>query len=201
MNLHADSPYWGLEIADWEEKTEALVAEHPLKSQELVEVTLQAWDDIFTSAIGTSAFQVGVDVFPPPQIMGFLLHELIALELTHRYPRAWRGAETASEKDLMYIPDTKYSVEIKTSSSRGKIFGNRSYAQEAQSFKKSKSGYYLAINFEKFTPQRKRPSITRVRFGWLDHGDWLGQTAATGQQARLDADVDRFKLLDLLLPK
>ena len=201
MNLHADSPYQDLKIADWQEKTRALVAEHPLKSRELVEVTLKAWDDIFSSAIGTRAFQVGADVFPPPQIMGFLLHELVGLELAHRYPGIWRGAETAGEKDLTYIPDARYSVEIKTSSSRGKIFGNRSYAQEAQTLKKSKSGYYLAINFEKFTPQRKRPGITRVRFGWLDHGDWLGQTAATGQQARLGADVDRFKLLDLLLPK
>ncbi|MGK7921714.1 MAG: ScaI family restriction endonuclease [Trichodesmium sp.] len=38
-----------------------------------------------------------------------------------------------------------------------------------------------------------------VRFGWLDQDDWQGQVAATGQQARLSSDVERYKLLELPL--
>lgn len=120
------------------------------------------------------------------------------MEFAHRYPGVWRREETADEKDLVYIPDQDYSIEVKASSSVKSIFGNRSYAQEAASAKKSKSGYYLAINFEKFV-SAKRPEITLVRFGWLDHFDWIGQAAATGQQARLDPNAERHKLLRLPL--
>jgi hypothetical protein len=33
-----------------------------------------------------------------------------------------------------------------------------------------------------------------IRFGWLDHSDWMGQKAATGQQARLDPFAEKSKL-------
>lgn len=97
------------------------------------------------------------------------------------------------------MTDKHFSFEIKTSSSARSIFGNRSYAQKADTTKKSKSGYYLAINFEKFTKIHQQPSIKLVRFGWLDHEDWMGQAAATGQQARLNRDVELYKLLELPL--
>ncbi len=90
---------------------------------------------------------------------------------------------------------------MKTSSSKRSIYGNRSYTQKSTTsrrMKKNKSGYYLAINFEKLSksnPPTERPKITLVRFGWLDQDDWQGQVAATGQQARLSSDVERYKLL------
>jgi len=37
--------------------------------------------------------------------------------------------------------------------------------------------------------------LTRIRFGWLDHSDWAGQVAPTGQQAHLSADVVQNKLI------
>jgi hypothetical protein len=131
--------------------------------------------------------------------MGFFLHELIPLQLESEYPAIWRRNAIASEKDLVYIPDDTFSIEIKTSSSSRSIYGNRSYAQVGQSSRKAKSGYYLAINFQKFSSKLLRPTITTVRFGWLDHEDWQGQTAATGQQARLSPAVERYKLLKLPL--
>lgn len=100
---------------------------------------------------------------------------------------------------MVFIPDDRFSIEIKTSSSPRNIYGNRSYAQTGQPPKKSKSGYYLAINFEKFTPGIKNPRILLVRFGWLDHEGWIGQSAATGQQARLSPAVERNKLITLPL--
>ena len=144
-------------------------------------------------------FKIGEDLFPRPQVMGFFLHELIPLELECRYPELWRREQQSDEKDIVYKPDRQYSVEIKTSSSARNIYGNRSYAQKTKSNKKSKSGYYLAINFQKFTSKVTSPKIVLVRFGWLDHADWQGQAAASGQQARLSSDVEKYKLLTLPL--
>jgi hypothetical protein len=192
------SPYHGLSVSAWEERTRELISEHPLDTAEIYEVVLKVWADIFSSGIGSKPFRIGQDLFPRPQIMAYFLHELIPLEFARRYAGVWRREETADEKDLVYVPDPKYSIEIKTSSSAKSIFGNRSYAQETENPKKSKSGYYLAINFQKFAATQQ-PQIIAVRFGWLDHSDWIGQAAATGQQARLDPDVERYKLLKLPL--
>jgi hypothetical protein len=191
------SPYLGIAAEDWPERTRALVDEHPLGRQELVDVVLASWHSIFESSIGPKGFKMGPDIQPKPQILAFFLHELIALELVVRHPKLWRGEEDAKDKDLVYIPNDHYSIEVKTSSHLSQIFGNRSYAQEGKSSKKSKSGYYLAINFEKLTKQHLSPRIRRIRFGWLDHSDWTGQTAATGQQSRLSPSVERGKLLTL----
>jgi hypothetical protein len=192
------SPYHKLPTAKWQKKTQELIESHPLSITELVDVVLQSWKAIFESKIGPHEFQIGKQLFPVPQIMGFFLHELIALELTARHEGEWRGDQTADEKDLVYILDAKFSIEIKTSSHKTKVFGNRSYAQAATTdWKKSKSGYYLAVNFEKFTKADPIPNIRLVRFGWLDHTDWIGQTSATGQQAHLDPLTDRVKLLEI----
>ena len=189
------SPYAGVDPKLWEQTTRILVKKHPLGTDEIVRVTLKSWDDIFESQFGSKPFRIGVHIFPRPQIMSFLLHELIPLQLNAEYPKTWRGDESANEKDLVYVPDQQYSVEIKASSSGARIYGNRSYAQPSVNAKKSKSGYLLAINFEKFSKNNGNPRIRRIRFGWLDHVDWLGQSAATGQQARLNKVAEQTKLL------
>lgn len=196
--MSGTSPYAGLSPIQWADKTRELIDAHPLGDDEIVEVTLGAWEAIFTSKIGGKGFQIGKHLYPKPQIMGFFLHELIPLEFSSRYPNDWRGELTAADKDLVHIPDDKFSVEIKTSSHKSQIFGNRSYAQKGNTHKKSKSGYYLAVNFGKFSGKGSaQPAIHRIRFGWLDDTDWTGQTAATGQQARLSSDVEQGKLLRL----
>ena len=163
----------------------------------MVAVVIDSWDSILETRLGTGKHQIGVDVFPIPQIMAFLLHELIPLELGHQKPGMWRRDNTSNEKDVVYMPDDQYSFEIKASSSRTGIFGNRSYAQPSPDAKKHKAGYYLAVNFEGFRDRRIKPRITLVRFGWLDHTDWIAQRAATGQQARLDVQARDNKLLSL----
>ena len=188
------SPYTGLQPADWSAKTNELISRYPLEMAELVEVVQRSWEGVFASKIGTKRFQIGKHIFPKPQIIAFFLHELIPLELTSRYPGVWRGEETSADKDVVYVPDHSYSMEIKTSSHASQIFGNRSYAQTGGKGKKSKSGYYLAVNFDKSIKGSPEPRLRRIRFGWLDHSDWQGQTAATGQQARLSSEVERVKL-------
>jgi hypothetical protein len=191
------SPYLGLDQTKWKAVTARLVRDHPLRTDELVEVVKIAWDGIFETRI--AGFQIGKEIEPQPQIMGFLLHELIPLEFKRRYPKDWRGQKTKAEKDLVYIPDAANSVEIKTSSNASQIFGNRSYAQpgvDGQIGRKGKSGYYLTINFDKFG-DAGRPELRVIRFGWLDHEDWIAQRAATGQQARVRPEAYASKLVEL----
>ncbi len=143
--------------------------------------------------------------------MAYFLHELVPLELGRRHIDVWRRELTVGEKDIVYIPDPSYSVEIKTSSHASKVFGNRSYSQETATGKKEKSGYYLTINFESFYEvktvrkvrvviERPSPKITAIGFGWIDHSDWAGQKAESGQQASLTEDAYAYKLVRIYPP-
>lgn len=189
------SPYDGLAPSAWRARTDELIAKHPLDMDDTRDVVLATWASIFRSNIGTQGFVIGRDILPSPQIMAFLLHELIPLELQARRPNDWRRDTASDEKDLVYVPDPSLSVEIKASSHARQIFGNRSYAQPSTAAKKSKSGYYLAVNFEKFDASGRTPEIRMIRFGWLDHTDWIAQVAQTGQQAHVSAEADATKLV------
>ena len=164
-----------------------LIDQHPLKST-LATVVLQAWDIILDSKIGD--FRIGKDIFPEPQIMGFFLHDVIALLL--------------AKQDIHNLLNDTLSIEIKTSSSSDRIFANRSYAQPQKGDeKKNKDGYFLVINFEKFTGPDVKPRITLVRMAYLSHADWIAQKASTGQQAHLSAETYRnnFETLYALSPE
>ncbi|MFZ1552041.1 MAG: ScaI family restriction endonuclease, partial [Anaerolineae bacterium] len=91
------SPYLGLPIESWENRTRELIDEHPLEMIEINDVVLKVWNDIFSSGIGSKPFKIGEDLFPRPQIMAYFLHELIPLEFSRRYPGTWRREETADE--------------------------------------------------------------------------------------------------------
>jgi hypothetical protein len=188
------SPFENHMVANWDAVTQQLIDEHPLDEREIVDVVLEAWDKIMLTKIG-GKLQIGVDVFPSPQIMGNYLHLLIAAILQERHPNEWRGEVDKSDKDVVYIPNDEYSIEIKTSS-QNSIYGNRSYGQDNSdnSSGKQKFGFYLAINFEKFTQSNTHPQIKRIKFGWIDHEDWKAQVAATGQNSTLDKDAWNHKL-------
>lgn len=180
--------------SEWQKVTDSLVSYHPLNSKEIVSVVLQSWDDIFNSKIGS--FYIGKEIFPPPQIMSFLLHELVAHYLSLKYKDLYRVGVAKNEKDIHHVKDESLSVEIKASSHPSQIFGNRSYAQPSSGQgQKDKDGYYITINFEKFSKDlSRRPEILIIRFGCLEHTDWIAQKASTGQQARLGTDVYKYKL-------
>ena len=190
-----ESPYEGRPRNEWPTITVNLVCNHPLLP-ELADVVLESWDAIFESKIG--GFDIGKDIFPAPQIMGFFLHELIALFLSKRHAGEYRIGSPHVEKDVHCINDPDFSFEIKTSSDATQIFGNRSYAQPTSGNEsKLKDGFMLAVNFEKFSPGNTRPRIKLIRFGYLEHSDWVAQSAATGQQARLTPDIYRTKFVKL----
>lgn len=187
------SPYKGVDVNNWANVTNNLIKDHPLKEDFLIKTILDSWASILNTTI--DIYTIGKDIFPSPQTMSFFLHELIPLKIQQRYPDEWRTEITSADKDIVCIKDPKYSIEIKASSSKRNIYGNRSYSQKTDVSKKSKSGYYLAINFEKYDDKSTNsPKITMIRFGWIDHGDWQGQKTSSGQQARLSPDVELRKL-------
>ena len=191
------SPYSNHTKNNWYSVTEDLINKHPLKEDDMVDIVLSAWNDIFETSIGKNGFKIGIDIFPKPQVVGALMHELIPAEISARFPRIWRGEEKAEDKDIVHIPDDRFSIELKTSSNKNSIFGNRSYAQAPTTSKKGKDGYYIAVNFEKFSKSNPKPNINIIRFGWLDHTDWIAQTAASGQQARLAPETYELKFKTL----
>lgn len=192
-----NSPYENVPISDWKDVTESLIDAHPLSEEDIVNAVLQSWDKILRTKIGDE-LQIGVDIFPSPQIMGNYLHEIIPVILSKKYPELWRKESEKSDKDLVYIPNDSFSIEIKTSSNKNNIYGNRSYGQAEgdNTSGKSKSGYYITVNFEDIKKVNP-PKILRIRFGWIDHSDWKAQAAASGQQASLSIEArdNKLKLL------
>lgn len=192
------SPYDSLPESEWRAKTIELVNDHPLSTDTIIDTVLEAWDGILKTKIADE-LQIGMDIFPSPQILGNYLHELIPVILEKKYPGVWARDLEKKDKDLVYKPDSYYSAEIKTSSNPNNIFGNASYGQEdsANASSKSKDGYYLAVNFEKFNPNDSSflPQIKKIRFGWLDHSDWHSQSASSGQAATISTTVRDNKLL------
>jgi hypothetical protein len=178
--------------------TDALLADYPVPRDTIVEIVLDQWASIFESGIGKHALKIGTHIFPKPQIMGDYLHELIPYEFAARYPDKWRRDSSGNDKDLVWVDDPdQWSTEIKTSSHQSQVFGNRSYAQPGKS-RKTKSGLYLTVNFEKWAEcLPDLPSIRIIRLGWLDHTDWIAQKAATGQQARIRPEAYAGKLATL----
>jgi hypothetical protein len=188
------SPYDGVVTQDWKSVTQKLIDSHPLDEKELVDVVLTSWNSIFASRFGTASFTIGKQIFPKPQIMGFLLHELIPLEIEARHSNEWKVDEDKNDKDCVCVGNNYHSFEIKTSSNPTKIFGNRSYAQASSNGRKAKDGFYLTVNFDKVDKSGKQSDIRLIRFGWLDSTDWRGQKAATGQQSNLPPEVYDGKL-------
>ena len=194
-----ESPYKNLPVENWKSKTEELINKHPLKNK-IVEIVLKSWDDIFKSKVGS--FTIGKEITPSPQIMSFFLHELVAHYLSLEYPKEYKVGESKTEKDIHNMKKPELGIEIKASSNPTQIFANRSYAQpSSQSEEKDKNGYYIGINFEKFTKTNRTPQILQIRFGYLEHSDWIAQKSETGQQARLSPDADKNKFFVLYKKK
>lgn len=180
------------------------IARIPVNVEEIPEIVLNSWQDVFTISDATGNFAIGETAFPKPQMMGFFLETLIARQFEIKNKSMWLFDPTGYAKDITNLNDDSLSIEIKTSSSTGHIFGNRSYANPGATSKKSKNSFYLAINFENFNQKEIKkkqkiviPQIKLIRFGYLKHEDWIGQKSSSGQQARLGAEVEKGKLIEL----
>lgn len=191
----SSGPHSGQPEASWLAITQRLLNSHPLKPQVILEASLTAWGTLWQTTVGTGTLAVKLaDLRVPATVVGYFFEVLLARELERRDP-LWRGSQSPDEKDLVYLSDPAFSVEIKTSGQAGfKVYGNRSYGQKAASdllVKKEKSGYYITVNFFGRV-------LTMIRFGWIDAADWDPQEAPTGQMAGLKPAVYNSKLLPLL---
>lgn len=193
----SSSAYAGQPAQNWSAITQELIDAHPLRHI-IVQVVLDSWAALFTSNIG--GLTIGTDLLPAPQITGFLLESLIAHNLSVKHPGEWKRGTSKVEKDVVCLADDTRSIEIKCSSSARQIFANRSYAQPpTEAGTKGKDNFYLALNFQDISKSTLfvAPQITLIRFGFLDHTDWIPQKAATGQNARLTKEANQNKLLPL----
>ncbi|BCM25724.1 ScaI family restriction endonuclease [Methyloradius palustris] len=189
------SPYATASIDQWPDITNQLISDHPLHPAEILDIAQVCWESVWETQIGSGSTIINlIEISPPATVIGYFFEKLFAKELARRYPAEWRGGVTGNDKDLVCIADNQKSIEIKASGQLGlKIYGNRSYGQEAENahlVKKDKSGYYITVNFYANV-------LTLVRFGWIDASDWQAQKAATGQMAGLNPNVYEYKLLPL----
>jgi len=186
------NPYEGQNVDSWQEITDRLVEEHPLTPY-IVEMCLKSWDSILNGKINTYLNLLIREMRLSPQATGALLHDVIPEYIQKNIQGFRKGV--GKEKDIFCEFNDFYSMELKTSSQKS-IYGNRSYAKSETG--KDKSGYYLAINFEKI--QIERPKILLIQMGWLDHTDWRGQKSETGQQASLTKEARNSKFVVLYKP-
>jgi hypothetical protein len=184
------NPYDGKGIEEWGAVTRELVNAHPLTPC-IVELCLKSWQSLLHGKINTylnlSISEMGIS----PQSTAALLHDVIPVYIEKNIKGFRKGV--GKEKDIVCEYDEAFSLEVKASSSRDKIYGNRSYPKASSG--KSKSGYYLAVNFEKV--DKSEPRILLIRMGWLDLSDWRAQESQTGQQASLNRGVLDNKLITL----
>lgn len=189
------SPYAGLSEENWLNKTQELVSAHPLTLEVIRETVIQCWQVLWQTTVGEGELAIRLyDLDVPAPVVGYFFERLFARDLEIKAPQLWRGGRGKDQKDIIYIPDNFYSIEIKTSGQLGlKIFGNRSYGQESNNpefVKKEKSGYYITVNFyDKI--------INLIRFGWIEQSDWKPQSSQTGQAAGLKEEVYQYKLISI----
>lgn len=190
------SPYKDIDEADWLQVTKELVEDFPLQPQQLIDVVEQAWNDIYASSFGDANLMIGESIFLPAQATGVIMEKLIAVRLAQLDP-VWRGGVAKTEKDIVRTDNDDFSFEIKTSSSKSGLYGNRSTGHRSANRTKVRAGYYLVVNYKLPKENDTDRFIQKIRFGWIDDEDWVGQAKPTGQQASIGAKLARLKLLTL----
>ncbi|WP_152964904.1 ScaI family restriction endonuclease [Limnoraphis robusta] len=190
------SPYIGHPESDWMAITRQVIDEFPLSSEVLISTVEEAWKDLYSSSFGDFRLQIGRDIFLPAQAIGIILERLIAVRLAHQNS-GWRGSQAKHEKDIVCTFNDRYSFEVKTSSSKSSFYGNRSTGHRSENRLKYRTGYYLIINYKLPKEDDLQRKIWKIRFGWIDDEDWVGQNKPTGQQASIGAKVASLKLVTL----
>jgi hypothetical protein len=190
------SPYHGQPVSHWLDITKTLISKFPLSADELVATAETAWSELYNSRIGSVNLQIGQDIFLPAQATGVILERLVATHLA-RHHTDWRSGTTKGEKDIVCLTNATFSFEVKTSSSKSGVYGNRSTGHRANSRTKYRSGYYFIINYKLPTLENPDKFLRRLRFGWIDDEDWVGQSQPTGQQASISREVTTLKLVTL----
>jgi hypothetical protein len=110
------SPYTDLPEHEWLDKTKALIEEHPLSLEIIRDIALSSWGTLWQTKIGDGKTAIRLDeIDVPATVVGYFFERLLARELQSKYPIEWRGAQSKDEKDLVYLLNPFFSIEIKTS--------------------------------------------------------------------------------------
>lgn len=88
--------------------------------------------------------------------------------------------QTKHDCDFICPTDRALDFEVKTTSHRHQIFGNRSAATARE---KREGSFLLAVNYDKTTLLP-----VSIRFGWASPDHWIPQRG-NGQQSRLSTDA------------
>ncbi len=185
------SPYAGKDKLEWKSITEVLVENHPLNKQDIHDIAVKSWSLLWETKIGKiiSVREAGLSA----QVIGNFFQKIFTHQLENKFKDDWRGDSYKKDKDLVYIKDINFSVEMKSSGQPGyELYGNRCTSLDVnkKSSGKDKSGYYITVNFI-------GDKLTLLRFGWIDNDDWQPQKSPTGHAATLDKDVYKYKLIDI----
>ena len=76
------SPYSGIPVEKWSDKTKELIEEHPLKPNVIREIALRSWNLLWQTKIGEEDTYLSLAEIDPPAIMvGYFFEKLFAKEL------------------------------------------------------------------------------------------------------------------------
>ena len=165
----------------------------PIEEKVLKKIVNDSFNELFESSVG--GLEIGKDIFIPPQATGVILEKLISKKITEM-SSVWKEGIQKNEKDVVNTENDLYSFEIKTSSSKTGVFGNRSYGHISENKVKNREGFYLIINYKIPKPNDVSYHIHKIRFGWIEDKDWIAQKSQSGQQASLSTECKR-KLKEL----
>ena len=163
----------------------------PLEPSEIRELVEESLLDVFESPYGSMELWNGTDIFLTGQAIGNLFQVFFTKRLVRLYPYTWREGCQRDEMDVVCIPKPEYSFEIKTSSSKSGIYGNRSYTKHGDMMHKVRGGWLLAVNYKRPTPASPHWKIHKIRFGYVDCSEWRGQRTDTGQASSVSPIAKR----------
>ena len=165
--------------------------EFPLNAFEIREIVEESLLDVLESPYGPMELLNGLDIFLTGQTIGNLFQMYFIERLCRMYPGIWREGRQKDEMDVVCIPKPEYSFELKTSSSKSGIYGNRSYTKKGLMTHKDRGGWLLAVNYKRPVPNNPSWKIYKIRFGRVDHADWNGQRSNTGQASSVSPIAKR----------
>ena len=100
-----------------------------------------------------------------------LLDDITDIDLIEYMKEHWSGVGK-TDKDFFKLPKY-FGIELKTSQSKGAT-GNKSYANAEHSENaKSKSAFYIIINYDKPSAPNYTVNNVHAYFGFLDQMDWV----------------------------
>lgn len=154
------------------------VSQHPLRhrASQCVRAALR---DVTQTTLGTTSLLSAL-----PNLkgnVGSMVGTLFEYYLEqHIRSEGFISQQAKYDCDFIYPADRVLDFEVKTSSHKHHIFGNRSAAAARE---KRDGSFLLAVNYDKNT---LLPVV--IRFGWVSSEHWIPQTG-NGQQSRLSTDA------------